>query len=153
LGYFILNRKDIIEFAIVFLRPRLQSVVYIDQLHVYAHLITGLLQTAFQNMCYSECLPDFLQIEIAALELKSRAARRYFQVGNLCKRVEYFLGNAVTEVGGALIVAQVCERQDRDAFFWNGGSSSCQRLAVESETFCVRRRRSSAPDTGCRHVF
>src|SRR6516162_9646529 len=94
LGYFILNRKDVIELAIVFLGPRLQSVFHVDQLHVDAHLIAGLLQTPFENMCYSKCLPDFLQVEIATLELKSRATRRHFQAGNLCERIEYFLRNS-----------------------------------------------------------
>src|SRR5215472_17538171 len=70
LGNFILDRKDVIELAIVFLGPRLQSVVHVDQLHIDAHLIAGLLQTPFENMCYPECLPNFLQIEIAALELE-----------------------------------------------------------------------------------
>jgi hypothetical protein len=130
LGDFILNRKDVIELAIVFLGPRLQSVFHVDQLHVDAHLIAGLLQTPFENMCYSECLPDFLQIEIAALELESRSARRHFQAWDLCERIEYLFCNAIAEVSGALIIAQVFERQHRDAFFGNGGSSSCRRLAV-----------------------
>src|SRR6516225_3439262 len=152
-GYFILNCKDVIELAIVFLGPRLQPVVHVDQLHVDAHLIAGLLQTSFENMCHSECSPDFLQIEIATLELESRPARRHFQARNLCERVEYFLRNAITEVSGALIVAKVFEREDRNAFFGDGGSNSCRRLAVESETFCARRRESSALQTGRRGVF
>ena len=46
-----------------------------------------------------------MQIEIGALELESRSSRRYFQVRNLRERVEYFLGNAITEVGSVFVVA------------------------------------------------
>src|SRR5262249_40542118 len=129
LGYFILNSKDVVELPIVFLGPRLQSVVHVDQLNVDAHLVAGLLQTSFENMCHPECSPDFLEIEIPALELERRSARRHFQARNLCERVEYFLRNSIAEVSGALIVAEVFERQDRDAFFGNGGSKSRRRLA------------------------
>ena len=60
-------------------------------------------------MCHPEDLADFTQIEIGALELESRSSRRHFQVRNLRERVEYFLGNAITEVGGVLVVAQIFE--------------------------------------------
>ena len=59
-----------------------------------------------------------MQIEIVALELESRSAGRHFQVRNLCEGVEYFLGNAITEVGGVLVVAQIFEWQNRDRFHW-----------------------------------
>src|SRR5262249_24120151 len=112
LGYFILDRKDVIELPIVFLGPRLQSIVHVDQLHVAAHLSADLVQPPFENVCLSECLPNFLQIEIAALELESRSACRHFQARNLCERVEYLLRNSVAEVSGALIVAQVFEGEN-----------------------------------------
>ena len=67
-------------------------------------------------MRHAEDLPDFMQIEIGALELESRSARRYFQVRNLREGVEYFLGNAITEVGSVLVVAQIFKWQHRDAF-------------------------------------
>src|ERR1700730_11724890 len=76
-------------------------------------------------MRHPEYLADLTQIEIAALELESRSPRRDFQVRNLCERVEYFLGNAITEVGGVLVVAQIFERQHRDRFVGN-----CNRLAL-----------------------
>src|SRR5689334_8096190 len=110
LGNFVLNRKNIVQFAIKFFGPRLQPVLDVDQLHVDAHLIANLLQTAFQNMCYAEYLADFTQIEIISLELESRSARGHFQTGNLSERVEYFLRNAITEVGGFLVIAQIFER-------------------------------------------
>src|SRR5262245_4326420 len=89
LGNFILDRKDVVELAIVLLRPRLQSVLHIDQLHVDAHLIASLLQTPFQDMCHPEYLADLTQIEIVALELEGRSARGHFQSGNLSERIEY----------------------------------------------------------------
>ena len=55
-------------------------------------------------MCHPEDLADFTQIEIVALELESRPARRHFQVRNLRECVEYFLGNAIAEVGRVLVV-------------------------------------------------
>src|SRR5215472_8418664 len=151
LGYFILNRKYVIEFAIVFLGPGLQSVVHVDQLHVDAHLIAGLLQTPFENMCHSECLPNFLQIEIAALELESRSPCRHFQTRNLRESVKYFLRNSITKVSRALIVAQVFERQYRNAFFgnWQGqtaGPSAFLDLARPAVAPCQLEHKQPRPD-------
>src|ERR1700736_4681194 len=72
-------------------------------------------------MCHPEDLANSMQIEIVALELESRSPRRHFQVRNLCKRVEYFLGNAIAEVGGVLVVAQIFERKHCDALPGNSG--------------------------------
>ena len=61
-------------------------------------------------MRHPEDLADFMQIEIGALKLESRSSRRHFQVRNLREGIEYFLGNAITEVGSVLVVAQIFER-------------------------------------------
>src|SRR5437016_5535612 len=85
-------------------------------------------------MCHPEHLADFTQIEIVALELESRSTRRHFQVRNLCKRVQYFLGNAITEVGRVLVIAQIFKWKHCDAFRGN----SCGRLVLLKYCTSVR---------------
>src|SRR5436190_21402691 len=81
-------------------------------------------------MCHPEDLANFTQIEFVDLELESRSARCHFQVRNLCERVEDFLGNAITEVSGVFVVAQIFEWQYRDAFPGNCGPFGASRAGT-----------------------
>src|SRR5215469_2130300 len=96
-------------------------------------------------MCHPENLADFAQIEIAALELESRSPRGHFQVWNLCQRVEYFFGNAVTEVGGVLIVAQIFERKYCNRFRRQG----CSRLALSRRRCSVAAQQKEPDRNNC----
>src|ERR1700719_279809 len=87
-----------------------------------------------------------MQIEIVALELKSRSARRHFQVRNLRERVEYFLGNAVAEVGGVLVIAQIFEWQNRDRF---RRQRTCGRLALSRRLCSITTEEKESDGQDC----
>ncbi len=93
-------------------------------------------------MRHPEDLADFMQIEIGALELESRSSRRYFQVRNLREGIEYFLGNAITEVGSVFVVAQIFEWQHRDAFPGNCGRFGATRTGIYSKPYNDREKTS-----------
>src|SRR3954452_5480055 len=94
-------------------------------------------------MCYPEYLADFMQIEIGSLELESRSARCHFQIRNLCERVEYFFSNAITEVGGVLVVTQILERKHCDAFQGNPcGRIGASRTGTIGSRIATKKKQS-----------
>ncbi len=72
---------------------------------------------SFQNVRHAQRLTDFAQIARARFVLPHRSAADDFQVGDLGQVREDIILDAVREILVLLIVAQIFERQDRDAFF------------------------------------
>ena len=54
LGDLVLNRENILEFAIVVLRPQMYAFAGIDQARHYAHAIARLLHLAFEDIVGAE---------------------------------------------------------------------------------------------------
>ena len=109
----------------------------VDQLHVYAHLIAGLLNSSFQHGGDAQLLRDRFQVFRLALVLRGRGAGDDLKVSDRRQLRQDFILNAIGEVGIALVIAQVLEWEDRDRFCRNRGSSA-------GETVGIRRGRSYA---------
>src|SRR5215467_1142825 len=58
-GHFILDRKDILQIALVALGPELSSAVGIDQCDIDVRALARLLHAAFDQIGYPESIGDF----------------------------------------------------------------------------------------------
>src|SRR5438477_385874 len=115
-----LNGEDIREIAIVSLRPKMRVIACIDQLRINAHAIGCALHAALEHMRHSKLFADFAQIAFyAALIMHHARAADHLQVGDLRQVSEYFVLHTIGEIGVLLLVAEILERQYRDAFLGN----------------------------------
>ncbi len=125
----VLHDEDVVERAVIRLRPEVVAVRRLDQLRRDADLVAGLAHAALQDVRDVELLRHFLDVDLLALELEGRGARGNSQIGDLRQQVEQLLRQAVREVFLVLARAHVRERQHRD------GLGRCLDR-------CLRRRRS-----------
>src|SRR5438477_7603399 len=122
-GNLTLNGEDVSEIAIVSLRPKMRIVAGIDQLRVHAHTIAYALYTALDQTCNPKLLADFAQVALGPrFVLHHRSTADHLQVGDFGEVSQNFVLHAISEKGVVGIAAQILERQNRDAFFRNGGS-------------------------------
>ncbi len=67
----------------------------VDQLHVHAHLLPGLLNVAFQNVRHSKLLRDLGEVPRVALILPSRGPGDHLQRADLREPGQDFILDAV----------------------------------------------------------
>ena len=125
----VLHDEDVVERAVIRLRPEVVAVRRLDQLRRDADLVAGLAHAALQDVRDVELLRHFLDVDLLALELEGRGARGNPQIGELRQQVQQLFRQAVREVFLVLARAHVRERQHRD------GLGRCLDR-------CLRRRRS-----------
>jgi len=77
-GSITLDGEDVLEFAIVALRPEMTVGLRIDQLQVDVHLLAGLLHAAFEDVGHSQLFADIAQIVRCTLVFLSGRARNDF---------------------------------------------------------------------------
>ena len=82
-GDLTLDRKDVGQFAIKGLGPKMGIISCFDQLHVHPHRITALLHAAFQNVGDAKLPGDLRQIFRRAFIMLRGSARDNFQIGDL----------------------------------------------------------------------
>ena len=80
---FTLHRKNVDQFAIKGIGPKMRIIRCLDQLHVHAHGVAALLHAAFQDMRYAELPGDLGQILRRAFVMLRRGARDHLQVRDL----------------------------------------------------------------------
>ena len=61
-----LEREDVLQFAIVLLRPNLRVCLGVDELRVNPHAITRNLHASFQYVRNAQVVPDLLHVSILA---------------------------------------------------------------------------------------
>ena len=116
-GDFALDGEDIIDGAIVVLRPLVRIGPGIDQLRVHPHFVAGALHAAFQEMRHPELLADLAQVARgAALVLHHTGAADHFQVRHFRQRGQNLVLHAIGEKDVVRIAAHVVERKHGDAF-------------------------------------
>ena len=130
-----LDREDVLQFAVVALRPQVAVVVRVDQLQVDVHLLAGLLHAAFEHGRDTELLGDDLQVRRMARVLRGRRARDHLEVADAGKPSQDLVLHAGREVGVVLVLAEVFERQHGDRL---GRSRSAlgAATALASRTCC-----------------
>ena len=74
-GNLILNSKDILEVAIVSLRPQMIAVFNADKLSCDPQTIAGLSNASFKNVGHVELASYFAHVHLFAFERERRSAR------------------------------------------------------------------------------
>ena len=92
----------------------------IDELNIDAHFVASFLHAAFENGRDSELLRNCFKIFRFALVSRGGSSRDHFQVGDARKLGQNFVLNAVGEISGTLVIAQILKRQHRDRFLQDG---------------------------------
>ncbi len=110
----VLYGEDVVERAIIALRPEVRTVGGPDELRGDSQLLAGLPHAALQDVHDVELLADRTQVFVTSLELERRSAPDHAQLGQLRQQVEQLLRKAVREVFLVLARAHVRERQHRD---------------------------------------
>ena len=87
-------------------------------------MISGATHTAFHHFAHPQLLRDLLQIAgDPGLILHDRSAADYFQILDLGKIRQQLVLDAVSKVSVLFFLAQVFQRQYRDALFTDAGGS------------------------------
>src|SRR5258708_17870376 len=96
----ILNRENVVEFAVVALAPEMGATFRIHQLRRDAHAIIGAANTALQHVTYAQLAPDLTFVDRLALVMERRMPSDYLK---LCE-VQQLVDNAVTEAVSQIIL-------------------------------------------------
>ena len=110
----VLHGEDVVELAVVRLRPQRLVLRRLDELGGDAHALSSLAHAAGQHVGDLQLLRRRRHVDLLALEGAGRRARRHAKALDLGQHVEQFLGQPVGEVLVLLVVAHVDERQHRD---------------------------------------
>ena len=116
----VLDREDVVELAVVGLRPQVRVGAGLDQLRRDPYRVARLAHRAFQHVRHVQRARDLRDSDLLALERERRGARRHLQLRNLRQQVQQFLRDTVGEVLLVLPRRHVHEWQHGDAFFGNG---------------------------------
>src|SRR5438093_13516917 len=108
--------------------PKVSVPTRVNQLRVHPDAITSAACRAFQNMCYTQCQPDFTQIARATLELLQRGAANDFKVRDLCQIRENVIVNTGREVFVTFVVTVIFLRDSGGAVL--GALTGCDRGVV-----------------------
>ena len=82
-SHFILHRKNVVQFAIKRIGPKMRIVSCFDQLHVHPHCVAALLHATFQDMGHAQLLRDLGQVLRRTLVMLCRCARDHLQISDL----------------------------------------------------------------------
>ncbi len=76
-GNFVLHRENIVQVAIVGVRPQVKAVVDTNQLRRDPHPVATLAHRPLEDMINIQAAPDLANLEFFALERKRRCSRRH----------------------------------------------------------------------------
>ena len=110
----VLDRKDVVEAAIVCCRPQVRVRAGVDELRGDAHPVAGLPHRTLEHVRDIELLGDLADLQVLASEGERRGARDHPQFGNVRQQVQELLGDAVGKVLVVRIAAHVDEWQYND---------------------------------------
>ncbi len=91
----VLDQENVPERHVVGVRPDVQAMSRLDELHGDAHLVTRTSQGAFQHMGGAELPADFAHVGVGALERERRSARHHAQRGDMRQPVGELFREAV----------------------------------------------------------
>ena len=139
----VLHDEDVVERAVIGLRPEVRTVGGPDELRGDPQLLAGLPHAALQDVRDVELLADHPQVFVPSLELERRGAPDHAQLGQLRQQVEQLLRQAIREVFLVLARAHVRERQHRNRLLIR---RSCRKWRYRRSCRLRRRRVARAFD-------
>src|SRR5206468_315785 len=114
-----LDRKQIVQIAIVLLGPDVSVGAGVDQLHVHMKLGADSPDAALQHMRYSQLIPNLTHIPLAAIAHYAGPADD-FQIGDPRQLGQNVVLHAISKDCAIFLLAQIFKRQN--------GDSSCYGL-------------------------
>ena len=82
-GHLTLDRKDVRQFTIKGIGPKMGIVSCFDQLHIHAHRITAFLHATFQNVSHAKLPGNLRQIFRRAFVMLCGSTRDDFEISDL----------------------------------------------------------------------
>src|SRR5712671_5077943 len=97
-GDFVLDGKDVVEFAIETARPPVKAGSDFNELNGDAQAVVGFANAAFEQSAYAEMTADCTDVSAGRPKLKRSGARGHAQAVDLGQGVDDFLGKTFAEV-------------------------------------------------------
>ena len=113
-GDLVLHGKDVGEFPVVPLRPRLVPGLRVDQPGGDPQPSSGAPQGSLEQVLHSEAMADGARVVAVVLEHEGRCACHDAETGQSRQRIGQILGDAVAQVIVVVAAADVRERQHHD---------------------------------------
>src|SRR6266480_1199036 len=115
-----LQSKRVNKSSVVPICPDVAVIARVDELDVHHHPIAFPPDTAFKYICNPQCLCDLAQVSRGAVtELYDRRTANKPKLFDLAQTRKDVILNAVREKRVCLLIAKICKRQNRYAFFRN----------------------------------
>src|SRR5438552_914147 len=113
-----LKVENVLNVAVVILRPEMITVAHIDELCGHTQLVAYFAHASFQHRPHVQLIADFTKdvLFVLALECKTGCSSRHAQSRHLGQHIDQFLGHPVTQILVVFVRAHVHERQHRDRF-------------------------------------
>ena len=113
-GDVVLDIKDVLELALVSLRPQGQAVGRVHQLGRHSEAWPRAADAALEDGRHSELLADLARIDGLPLKRESRAACRHTKAGDFAQRARELVGHPVSEIFLLGVVAHVYQGEHGD---------------------------------------
>ena len=110
----VLQREDVVEVAVVALRPQVAAGRAVDQLRGDAHALAGLAHAALEHVADPELPRELPDVDVLALERERRVARGDRERGDLAEVGDDVFADAVAEILLLRLAAHVGEGQHAD---------------------------------------
>src|SRR5437868_1802437 len=107
----VLDRKDVLQFAVIRLGPEMVTVPYTDQLGHDPQRVAVAAYTPLENSADAELLADLADADILSFEGECRSARGNMEPFDVGQRVDDLLSDAIGEIFVARLPAHIYERQ------------------------------------------
>ncbi len=126
-GDVVLDIKDVLELALVSLRPQGQAVGRVHQLGRHSEAWPRAADAALEDGRHSELLAHLARIGGLPLKRESRAAGRHTKAGDFAQRARELVGHPVSEVFLLGVVAHVYQGEHGDRLACRDGSGPASR--------------------------
>lgn len=113
-GDLLLQHEHVVHLTVVALRPEVEAIACVNQLHGDAEPVARLSYAAFENCLHVELLADAPNVLRQPLELKGRCPRGHPQAGQGPQRVDQFVGDTLAQIVLVLLGTHVGKGQHGD---------------------------------------
>jgi hypothetical protein len=154
----VLQREDILELAVVAVRPDVRAGRCVEELRVDADALALAAYAAFENIAGVQRLADVANVACLALVLECGIARDHEQAADLGEVGDQVFGHPVGEIGLVRVAAHVVERQHGNRRLSGGhrGGNLCRTSgrccgAQRTRVLPGADRRGDQHDADCRY--
>ena len=129
-GELALDGEDVLQLAVVALRPQVLVGIGVDQLRRNAHLVPGAAHAAFEEGGHAKLGADLAAVYPGIAVFENRGARHDLEITQQRELRQQVFVDAIGEEGHVLVFAQVGERQHGERFAFRHTECDARRRAV-----------------------